>query len=315
VEGIEVEELPLRGEVAPRALLPLARRLRYGSWDLIHAHTPHAVTLGALARTLGARLPLVAHRRVDFPFRRNPCSLLKRHWPQLWIAVSEAVRGQLLRDGVDPSRITVVPSALDPERAQARRRRSVVRRELGVSEDELAIGTVGALAEHKGQAVLLEAFARVAGTLPRCRLLLIGSGRLAGELARRAEELGVDDVVVFLGQRDDVPELLGALDVFVFPSLSGEGSPASLKEALASGVPTLATSIPAHRELGLPETCLAPPGDAEMLASRLRETIGDPLGARRRAERCRTLVDRYTPEALVEQTLSAYGMLTLRAVP
>ncbi|MBN2171566.1 MAG: glycosyltransferase, partial [Candidatus Krumholzibacteriota bacterium] len=85
---LRVLELPLRGELSPAALGGLRAVLKGGGFDLVHAHTAHAVTPGHLAR-LGLGTPLAAHRRVDFPLRRHPLARLKRGWPDLWIAVSQ----------------------------------------------------------------------------------------------------------------------------------------------------------------------------------------------------------------------------------
>jgi len=302
---LRVIELPLRGEWSLAAVRGLRAALK-GGLDLVHAHTAHAVTPGHWARR-GLGAPLVAHRRVDFPLRRHPLARLKRRWPDLWIAVSQGARARLLLDGVPDARITVVPSALDPAQLAAPVAGPDPREELDIPAGALLVGTVGNLAPHKGHAVLLEALAAL--DRPDARLLVAGDGPLRGELARRAGELGLAGRVHWLGHRDDPGRLLRALDLFIFPSLSGEGSPAALKEALALGVPVLASDLPAHREIGLEAADLAPAGDAPALAAAVAARLSDLPAARRRAADLRALADRFSPARLVEDTLAAYARL------
>lgn len=305
--GVEVVELAMRGELSIAAARRVGRMLRDESWDLLHTHTPHGISLAHFARRLGGRIPLVAHRRVDFPLKRNPGARLKKRWPDRWIAVSGGVRDQLVRDGIEASRIDVIHSALDPERTSALLSRDEIRAELGLAPGDVAIGTVGALADHKGQRTLIDAVATLGARTPAPRLFVVGIGELRDELEGRARERGIGSRVHFLGQREDVPDLLVGWDVFVFPSRSGEGSPAALKEALAAGVPTIASDLVAHAEIGVPEDDLFTAGDASTLRARLERVLRDPAAALARAAALRPLAARFHPDTLVDQTLAVYA--------
>jgi glycosyltransferase involved in cell wall biosynthesis len=142
------------------------------------------------------------------------------------------------------------------------------RARLGFGGDEFVFGTVGNLAPKKDQGSLLEAFARVHRSLPQSRLVVIGTGPRERELKAAAEELGVAPAVRFLGMRDDVPDLLPGFDTFVLSSLH-EGLSIALVEALAAGVPVVATRVGGipeliiHGEYGL----LVPPHDPDALAA------------------------------------------------
>jgi glycosyltransferase involved in cell wall biosynthesis len=114
---------------------------------------------------------------------------------------------------------------------------------LGLPEkDAFVYGTVGRLAETKGQGVLLTAFARVHEKYPESWLILAGEGRLESELRALAAELNIHERVVFLGYRTDIPEVLKACDVFVLPSIA-EGLPGALLEAMATGIPVIASRV------------------------------------------------------------------------
>ncbi|HET6278223.1 MAG TPA: glycosyltransferase, partial [Candidatus Polarisedimenticolia bacterium] len=173
----------------------------------------------------------------------------------------------------------------------------------------IALGAVGHLAAHKGHRVLLDALGLIEPSPRPWILYLVGDGELRDELVSRARALGLERQVRFLGWREDVPDLLGAFDLFLFPSISGEGSPAALKEALVMGVPTLASDLDAHRELGLEPNELFACGEASDLAAKLAALLDDTERPRLRGTAGTRLAGRFTPETMVEQTLSIYRRL------
>ena len=159
---------------------------------------------------------------------------------------------------------------------------------------------VASLQEYKGHRVLLEALANGGAVLDRVRLELIGDGPLRGPLEQLARRLGIEPQVSFRGGLTE-PEVVAALDaadLFVLPSVVAangqmEGVPVALMEALACGLPTVATRLS-----GVPELVrdgrtgvLAEPGDVGSLREALRLTITDPVAARKRAEAGRSLVE------------------------
>lgn len=308
-DRLQALELPMRGELSLTAARTLGTIMRSEGVDVIHAHTPHAITLAQLSRRFGRRPPLLAHRRVAFPLKGNPFARWKRRWPDRWIAVSESVREQLERDGIDRSRISIVASCLDPERLRPRRGRDEVRAELGLEPGTIAMGAVGHLAAHKGHRLLLDALGRIGPARGPWILHLVGDGELRGELLARARGLGIDRQVRFLGWREDVPDLLGAFDLFLFPSISGEGSPAALKEALAAGLPIVASDLAAHREVGLEAKEMFACGSASDLAGRLAPLIDAARHAGPRGLSATRIASRFTPETMVEQTLAIYERL------
>jgi glycosyltransferase involved in cell wall biosynthesis len=112
----------------------------------------------------------------------------------------------------------------------------VVRQELGISEDALLVGHVGRFMTQKNHGFLLEIFCEIAAIKPDARLLLVGKGELEQNLREQAERLGIVDKVIFAGVRSDIPQILSAMDVLVFPSLY-EGMPNTVIEAQATGLP------------------------------------------------------------------------------
>lgn len=132
-----------------------------------------------------------------------------------------------------------IPNGIDIARFRFRPEgREAMRQELGIEAGTLLLGTVGRLSEEKNQSFLLDAFREVKAKAPNAVLLLVGGGRLEGELRRKTEGSGIADSVIFYGESQQVPELLWAMDAFLFPSLT-EGLGIACVEAQAAGLPVI----------------------------------------------------------------------------
>jgi len=169
--------------------------------------------------------------------------------------VADRFRGSLWRFFARRASITVVHNAVDPEVFQPNPvKRSKTRELLGFSEQQQLIGTIGQLTPRKGQLELIEAFAEVAGDFPAAKLLIIGEAlfnrdfEYAEELRKAANDLGIAERVLFLGQREDMPDLTRALDVAVVNSRA-EPFGLTVVEAMASGTPVLATAVDGIQEI------------------------------------------------------------------
>ena len=156
---------------------------------------------------------------------------------------------------------------------RARRARRLRRR-----DGRLVVGMVARLDPIKDQATLIRAFAEIAKRHPQAELWLIGDGARAFELCDLATAEGVADRVVFWGPRGDVPELLGQMDVFAFSTSRDEGFGIALIEAMAAGLPVVASDVPAcHEVLGAGRAgILVPPGDHARLAQAICALLSSP---------------------------------------
>lgn len=285
--GIRVLPLRARGRLAPGAALRLAFELATFKPDLIHAHLFHANLTARLFAPLAPRAQVVATYHV-VERRKLPLRRLLERWgaprEDLSVCVSFAVAGHTLSLGVRPDRLRVIHNGIDltrfappadpPSAARAARAR------LGLPQDALIVGCVGRLDPQKAPLVLLEAFASL--RRPDAVLVFAGEGPLEGELRARASSLG--DTVRLLGFRSDVPELLAALDVFCLPS-RWEGFGLALAEALAVGLPAVASDVDSLPEVLGAAGLLVPPDDPQALAGALRRLLEDP--AERAALRAR----------------------------
>jgi glycosyltransferase involved in cell wall biosynthesis len=210
------------------------------------------------------------------------------------VANSRAASNQLVNEGVDASRVRVIPNGIDLKRFPALARNGRVRR----------IVIVANLRSEKCHDVLLRAFARVAGMpeLPRdLSLHVVGDGPLRQALEAQTRALGVEDRVSFLGHREDISALLASSDLFVLPSRS-EAFPNSVMEAMASGMPVIASAVGGLLDLvedgrnGL----LVPPDDPEALGGAIARLVAQPtLAASLGASARRHVRERYSFDRMI----------------
>ncbi|MBI4866256.1 MAG: glycosyltransferase [Candidatus Wallbacteria bacterium] len=178
--------------------------------------------------------------------------------------VAPAARTRVIRNGID---LAPYQTSGDP---------ALLRREAAVPQGALIVGTVGRLHVQKGQSHLLEAFAALAPRVPELYLALVGGGELRDALERQAGALGIASRVRFLGARRDVAALLPGMDIFALPSL-WEGLPLTLMEAMAAGLPCIATAVDGNVELIRHDVdgLLVPPADAAALAGAIGALAAD----------------------------------------
>ena len=192
--------------------------------------------------------------------------------------------------------------------------REAARIALGLSADDLVIGSVGRLSEQKGYTYLLRALTTILTKWPAARVILIGDGELRGALEAEAAALGVAHAITFVGARADAGALYPALDLFVLPSL-WEGLPTVVLESMASGVPVVATDIPGTCDLVQEGVTgwLAPPADPSGLSQAILRALDDPIQrvaiARHAAEQ---VVPRYTMDAIARQYAELYRQLSCK---
>ena len=205
-------------------------------------------------------------------------------------AVSESVKAANCRHlWVRPDRVVVVPRGRDVRRFPCNMR---TYRQIS-STDASTILLVGRLTDAKGHRYLLEAMPRIRDAFPRVRVQFAGAGWMEGTLRELVAELDLTDSVHFLGEREDIPELLHDADLFVLPSLF-EGFPGALVEAMLAGCPIVASDLPTIRELiddGV-DGALMPPMDCESIAHAVIGLLKDTkrrrtLGKEARRKACR----------------------------
>lgn len=251
-DKVDITYLRGRGGLQLRGLFALRRRLLRGDVDVLHLHSAHAHTLGRVA-SLGLRVPLVVHRRVDF----QPSMTLLSKWKyrskkQTYICVSHAIYHILRAAGVPADWLHVVHSAVECPPVLGPEARQRLLMALGLEGSWPLLGCIGQLVPHKNQRLALEALPYIVAEHPKARLLLVGDGPERRGLEGCAAALGLSARVVFLGERRDATDILQLLDVLLVPSRE-EGLNTSIQDAQWSGVPVVAAAVGGIPELVQPE--------------------------------------------------------------
>lgn len=295
--GISVFMLGGQGpRAAPRILLHLVSVIRRIDPDLVHTQLVMSDLLGRAAVLLGARRPLLStlqNRPYDSEAMRTeiPSATFARLIRQLdrwlgaltktrYIAVSDSVRASYMRQlGIPPERIQVLYNSVDlsvfrQEQVSATERKA--RREaLGQGDGPLLLN-VGRHTEQKGLLTLITAMDSPLIRSAGARLLLVGSGPDTKRIQERIRALGVEPAVSLLGHRSDIRELMQLTDIFVLPSVY-EGLPLALLEALAMGLPVVASDLPEIREVTTERGArLVPAGRPELLARAIAGLVAAP---------------------------------------
>lgn len=248
--------------------------------------------------------------------------LRKLHSPLVsrYVAVSRDL-DLFLRDriGIDPSRISQIHNGVDTVRFAPGKRDGIATLPDSFRErDAVVIGTVGRLQAVKDQATLVRAFAELRRQHPhlaqRARLLLVGDGPMRTPLEDLVDSLGIRDSVHFAGAQDDVPAALNAMHVFVLPSLN-EGISNTVLEAMASGLPVIATAVGGNTELVQDRVVgrLFRPGDVAGLVGLLADYLDNPalLAAQGNTAR-RVAIERFSLTTMVSRYMELYDALIQR---
>ena len=285
-QGIEPTLVPVTGLLSRAGRRRVRDHLATVDPDLLHTHLGYSDVYGGLAaRSLGIPAVATLHTMADPDGLRERTqyrlmALARRHCAQRVIAVSDALRANYLARGWDTAeRVVTVRNGILGEAQPGSRSR--VRAELGLSEDALVVGMVSVLRHGKGHDIAARAVGALRERFPQIRLLVLGTGPEREVIARELEPLG--EAAIMTGHRDDVLDVIDAMDVLIHPSLI-DALPTALIEAMAASTPVVATAVGGIPEIVTPgETGIligAPPTSPELVEA-LGSLLADPELRRR----------------------------------
>mgnify|MGYP005839577415 CR=1 FL=1 len=288
-----------------KTLLAIFRLIRKHRYDIVHFHTPIISAIGRVAAHL-ADVPIIIYTAHGFYFHENMSSVLyfMTFWIEKllarystnWLFLQSKDDDLLARNRhflKNAANIVWIGNGVNPKEFGISVNRESIRSKLGVGEAEIAIGYIGRVVREKGIVELIKALSMITDKNKNVKLIIIG-GTLesdrdkvtANEINEIIKRVGLKNHVLFLGFRNDIPELLSAIDIFVLPSYR-EGFPRSIIEAMMSGKPVIATNIRGcreevvHGETGL----IVEPKDVHGLADALEKLIKDKDLAKTMGER------------------------------
>ncbi len=316
--GIAVDVLSRAGHNDIGRARRLARLLRERRADLVHSFLIAANAYTYVSCKLWGRRRFVASSRTCIPPRGTWAMMVHRrafHAAEAVIANSRRVM-EFTRDlyRLDEGRIRVIPNgvALEGYRDDSGRRRKAARRSWGVADDELLVGTIGRLSPEKNLALFLDVALRRCGggtnALPRERYVLVGDGPARAELEAQARRTGLGERVIFAGGRPDVASVLPGFDLFMTTS-DTEGLPNAVMEAMAAGLPVIATRVGGTEEVVVDGAtgCLVERGDAAGLHERLSRLASDPALRSSMGGRGRSRIEtEFSVRRMVERTMAVY---------
>jgi glycosyltransferase involved in cell wall biosynthesis len=326
--GLNVELMPelvraIRPMTDLRAYRLLRKAIRLHRPDVVHTHSAKAGISGRAA-AWRERVPAVVHTIHGLPF--GPSESRSKNWMYVelerWaarrchaiVSVCDAMTEQALAAGVGrPEQFLTVYSGMDVDAfLNPPRPRALVRGELGLEDEEIAFGTVARLFERKGHDDVLAVAPEILRANPLVRFVFIGDGILRDRLIAETERLGLRHAFRFVGlvAPDRIPELLGAMDAVVHPSLR-EGLARVLPQALLVGRPVISYDVDGAREVVLPETgFLLKPRDLRALADAILRLSADAsLRAAMGAEGRRRFAHQFRHETMTAQLRSLYERL------
>ncbi len=321
-EGLPTLTIPKRGLVDWRAARTLARRLKSGQTNIVHAHNGRTALAAALAVRMAGRGRCVMTQHFLEPNHatlRGPKAAVSgaaHHWMvgrmSCILAISEAVRQAMLdRREAPAGKITVVPNGISaPNPAVA----AETRRSLGVAADTPLVVCAARLEREKDIASLISAIGIVKNAVPGVRCLVAGAGSQRAALEGQIGGLNLSGAVTLLGFRADAAALMAAADLFVLPSLAEPVGLGRL-DARARGRPVGPTRAGGPLEIVVDSETgfLVPPSSPEALAEAMERLIAAPAAGRRLGKNGRARFERYfTAARMAQATLAVYAQISGR---
>lgn len=293
----------------------LSRILKNEKIDILQNHGHLANVYGTIAAKIAVVPVVLSHvpgLNRSKRLRRKIMNWLIFRWISKILTTGEAVREDVLMSNfrLCSEKVISLGNSIDFEKFdRVQISGEQARENIGLNARSFVFGTVGRLVPTKGNSYLIEAFIKVKKQISSAEMIFIGDGRLRNELQQQAVNSSYTDSIHFLGNRDNVPKLLKAMDVFVLSSIA-EGMPRSLLEAMAAGVSCVATDVGGVREIIVGEEfgLVVPSKDPQALAKAMTAFAQMDKSKRdNMAERARQRVENtYCHKVLTEKLQNIY---------
>lgn len=315
-QGVPVHLCPLRTRLSPSGILKLARLMRRERVDIVHAHMYRASVPATIAAHL-AGVPTVVsqvHNVGTWETRRQRwMDRFLCRWRQAIVGVSEEVRRDILENlDISAEMTRVIYNGVDLAEFQLDIPREVAKRKTGIDAERIVVVYHGRLVDQKNPRALVDLAACLKRHASRPTTVLVaGDGPRRNDLENLANESNLADAIRFLGQRDDIPFILAAGDIAVLPSLK-EGFSNALVEAMAAGLPAVATAVGGNAEAVADGQSgfIVEPGDTSALCERVLALVDDEDLRDRMRKNAKQRVRRFSLDRMIEEVENLYTDLS-----
>ena len=290
--GAKVVNIPIARSASPVrdfiSLVNLYKFMKKEKFHSVQTYTTKAGFIGRLAARL-AGVPIIIHNILELPQNSTQNPVLKfiyktmeqiaANWADFIITTTQPNRNQILENKiVTPDRLAAIPEGIEMKNYECvKANRAEKRKELGIPDGAIMVGTVARLEKAKGHIYLLEAIKTILKKRDDIYFVMVGKGCLYEQLEEKSRELGIEKKVQFTGFRDDMLEILQSIDLFVLPSL-WEGQGVVLMEAMCYKKPVIACKVGGVVDVvrdGV-NGVLVPPRDPQGIAEAVLKTLDNP---------------------------------------
>lgn len=302
-----------------KCLFRLVRFIKKHQYDIVHTHSSKAGIIGRWAAWL-ANVPVIIHT-VHGWGHHDQQSFWVRHFYILLEKITLTITDQLiavsgknihkgLADGIGKkSNYSVIRSGIELDRfGYPSISKNDMRKQLGIPTDAKVIGTVIRLSPQKAPLDFINAAAAIASQINNVYFVIVGDGPLRDQVLRTAKDLNIKDQLIMTGLRRDIPELMNSFDLFVLSSL-WEGLPRVIPQAMACGIPVIATAIDGSAEIikNGQNGILVPPAHPKSIANAVVEVLSNDHLALTLTNEAYNTVNEYSAQKMVENIESLYA--------
>ncbi len=236
---------PCKGQFDLKLVILLRDYIKNNKVDIIHCHGYKSNFYGLLSAK--NKLPLVStnHNWLTHHWRLKIYCFLDAFWMRYFdhiVAVSDEIKKDMLKYKIPKEKISVIDNGINIDRFNREILTEGIKKGLGLNGNVKVIGTIGSLKFEKGHIYLLRAAKEILGIVKNVKFLIVGDGPLRKQLVDETRKLLIEDNIIFTGHRNDIPEILSIMDIFVLSSVK-EGLPMVLLEAMAAKKPVIATRV------------------------------------------------------------------------
>jgi len=296
------------------ASFALAKIISQENPDIVHCHHPKAHNIVLLASFFTKIRNIVASRRVSFPIPKHPAAFFKYRTTRnkCIVAVSEKIKSVLLAAGLKPSNIRVIYSGTDCSVFNPSVSGRGVREEFKIPGNALVIGKIANYSKWKGYNYFLDACRIISIKQSNIYFFIAGAGTDSAELKEEVNRLGIERFTKIAGFRDDMPDVIAAMDISVNASISGEGISGAIRESLAMEKPVVATDVGGNSELikSRINGILVEHSDSSALADAILNLIKNHDDAIRMGRSGReTVLEKFSVDTMVSEHIKLYEEL------